>query len=158
MSVEMRRETNRRDQRGPLNPDELNAFLARPLLARLACVDDEGWPYCVPLWFQWEQGRFWIIGSEHANWTHLVRTRPRVALLVDDPDTRTRVMCQGHVLSVDLDSASMSWIEIGRKMAMRYLADGVEGYESSVKHFSGRLFEITPHKLISWQGPSRQHR
>lgn len=144
-------------RRGPLNSPELRAFLTRPLLARLSCLDDAGWPYSVPLWFQWEQERFWIVGSVRARWVHLVSAQPRVALLIDDPVTRTRVMCQGLIRCVDHEPATGNWIATGRRMALRYLPEGVEGYEASLKDFPGRLFEITPHKLTSWQGPSKQH-
>jgi hypothetical protein len=144
-------------RRGPLNSSELEAFLALPLLARLACVDASGWPYSVPVWFQWERERFWIIGSERATWVQLVQAQPRVALLVDDPVTRTRVLCQGEVRRVDHDPTAENWIEVGRRMSMRYLPGGAEGYVESLGDFPGRLFEITPRKLMSWQGPSKQH-
>ncbi len=44
---------------GRLNESEVTAFLAEPHLARLACLDDEGWPYVVPLWQEWDGNSFW---------------------------------------------------------------------------------------------------
>ena len=37
---------------GRLQSDEIEAFLAEPQIARLACLDEEGWPYLVPCWHE----------------------------------------------------------------------------------------------------------
>ena len=37
---------------GRLQSDEIEAFLAEPHIARLACLDEEGWPYLVPCWHE----------------------------------------------------------------------------------------------------------
>lgn len=35
---------------GKLGEDAVAAFLAEPKIARLACLDENGWPYVVPCW------------------------------------------------------------------------------------------------------------
>jgi nitroimidazol reductase NimA-like FMN-containing flavoprotein (pyridoxamine 5'-phosphate oxidase superfamily) len=37
-----------RGQVGRLDEEEISKFLAEAHLDRLACLDDEGWPYVVP--------------------------------------------------------------------------------------------------------------
>ncbi len=49
---------------GRLNEAEVTAFLAEPQLARLACLDDEGWPYVVPCWQEWDGDSFWVIPDD----------------------------------------------------------------------------------------------
>lgn len=35
-----------------------DAFLELSITARLACLDDAGWPYNVPVWHHWDGERF----------------------------------------------------------------------------------------------------
>jgi hypothetical protein len=46
---------------GRMSREERDAFLALPLLCRLACLDPRGWPYVVPVWYEWDGAGFWII-------------------------------------------------------------------------------------------------
>ena len=46
---------------GRLQSDEIEAFLAEPQIARLACLDEEGWPYLVPCWHEWDGESFWVV-------------------------------------------------------------------------------------------------
>jgi hypothetical protein len=45
---------------------DLDEFLARPLFAHLATASDEG-PRVSPVWFLWEDGVIWIIGSRRTD-------------------------------------------------------------------------------------------
>src|SRR5438552_2896752 len=44
----------------PLDPDELDAFLAEVRLAHLATVSADGRPSIRPVWFLWADGAFWM--------------------------------------------------------------------------------------------------
>jgi nitroimidazol reductase NimA-like FMN-containing flavoprotein (pyridoxamine 5'-phosphate oxidase superfamily) len=44
----------------PLDPDELEVFLAEPRLAHLASVSAAGRPSIRPVWFLWAEGAFWF--------------------------------------------------------------------------------------------------
>ena len=39
---------------GGMSADEIDRFLNEPFLARVACLDDNDWPYVVPCWYQWD--------------------------------------------------------------------------------------------------------
>lgn len=67
---------------------DLDAFLARPLVARLATAGARG-PRVRPLWFLWEDGAFWWL---HGPWSRLAEDlghNARVALVVDTTDVST---------------------------------------------------------------------
>jgi hypothetical protein len=55
-----------RGQVGRLDEEEISTFLAEAHLARLACLDDEGWPYVVPCWHEWDGSSFWVIPRKMA--------------------------------------------------------------------------------------------
>ena len=46
---------------GKLSREEINQFLEEPNLARVACLDDKGWPYAVPCWYQWDGKSIWLV-------------------------------------------------------------------------------------------------
>ena len=42
---------------GALARDEVDGFLAEGRVARLGCLDANGWPYVVPVWQEWDGER-----------------------------------------------------------------------------------------------------
>jgi hypothetical protein len=53
-------------------------------------MDGDGWPYVVPVWFEWDanDGVFWIIPREKSAWARYMANDPRVALTIDTPEPR----------------------------------------------------------------------
>jgi nitroimidazol reductase NimA-like FMN-containing flavoprotein (pyridoxamine 5'-phosphate oxidase superfamily) len=70
---------------------DIEAFLAKPLVARLATNG----PTIRPLWYLWEDHAFWIITGEWSSLTARLRRDPHIALVVDTCDLTT-----GEVLQV----------------------------------------------------------
>jgi len=136
-----------------LAADELDAFLELGLTARLACVDDRDWPYIVPIWHQWDGSRFWIIGSEHAKWISYLQRSPQVALSIDQPESVSRVLCQGMAKYAEGPTLDGQWVEIAHRMVSRYLgADAIPGYSRETRGMRRWLFSIDVDKLVSWRG------
>src|ERR687886_1224382 len=75
---------------GPLSPPELDEFLARPLLLKLACLRPDGWPYVIPLWFAWYERKLYVVGRERAVWVPYIQREPRVGVLIDQDARRHR--------------------------------------------------------------------
>lgn len=94
---------------------DLEAFLARPLVARLATVG----PRVRPLWYVWEEGAFWWLTGRWAKLREYLATDPRVAFVVDHTDVATgevkivTVLGEAEIVPWDADRAK-------RKLA-RYL-------------------------------------
>ena len=51
---------------GCLSEVELKEFLDSDVICRLGVLDDEGWPYVVPVWFLHKDGGFYIIPRERS--------------------------------------------------------------------------------------------
>lgn len=60
-------------------PFDLDTFLARPLLAHLATVSADG-PRESPVWFLWEDGAVWLIGSSEDSFPRRIGDDPRCAI------------------------------------------------------------------------------
>ena len=57
---------------------ELTAFLQRGINCRLACLDEEGHPYVVPVWFEHADGGFYVIPRARSTFRFLLTLDERV--------------------------------------------------------------------------------
>ena len=137
---------------GRMSRVEIDAFLARPLLCRLACLDPAGWPYVVPVWFEWDGAGFWIIPRKRATWAAYLAGDPRVGLSIDDEDGR-RVVCQGTACLVERPNVGGGWVAICRRMAARYRGEAGLAYLEATLDQERWLFHVTPRQLVTWNGP-----
>ena len=137
---------------GRLSREELAAFLARPLLCRLACLDPRGWPHVVPVWFAWDGAGFWIVPRLRAAWAGDLAADPRAGLSVDDEDGR-RVVCQGTAQLVERANVGGRWVAIGRRMAERYRGEAGVAYLEATLGQERWLFYVAPERLVTWSGP-----
>jgi hypothetical protein len=130
---------------------DVAAFLERPLIARLACLDGAGWPYVVPTWFEWDGEVFWIVPRARSAWASYLRDDPRVALTIDDDENR-RVVCQGTAELLEAPNVGGRWVAIGERMAVRYRGDAGRAYLQATLTQPRWLFRIVPRRLITWNG------
>jgi PPOX class probable F420-dependent enzyme len=67
-----------------MSQEDMNAFLARPLIARLATVRANGSPHLVPMWFLYEDGVMYMSTRTHAAKVKHLQNNPRAAVVVDE--------------------------------------------------------------------------
>ena len=104
---------------------DIDAFLAQPLVARLATQG----PTIRPLWYLWEDGAFWWLSGSWSRLPARLAADPRVALVVDTCDLAT-----GEVLQV----YASGWAEThpydndrAYRKLRRYLGDDETTWEPS---------------------------
>lgn len=137
---------------GRLAEDEVAAFLQEPVFARLATVDEEGWPYVVPVWHEWSDGRFWVIGREKSAWAkHLVR-EPRCALTIDETGTQRKVIAQCRAEIVEEPNVGGAWVPIAERMSVRYLGENGPKYLEPTLTAPRWLIALRPVRMWTWQG------
>ncbi len=137
---------------GPMNRAELEAFLAGGEICRLSCLDDDGWPYAAPVWHAYEDGGFYLIGREESLWSHYMSRHPRVSLCIDTVAPPAKVLVQGAAEVVERPNIGGKWVEIARRMSVRYLGeDGPKYLEPTMKDPRWLIF-IRPKSLKTWQG------
>ena len=153
-----------RDWRGKLggmSREEVDAFLAGPWIARLACLKPDGWPYIVPTWYRWDGESFWVVPRKRSQWAHYLAADPRVSLVVDEPEPPIRkVICEGRAEIVEtpvgpfLDNGEKSlWNRIGEEhTGPRYLGERAAEYRGSVNVEPCWTIRIVADKLTTWQG------
>ena len=110
-------------------PFDIDAFLAQPLVARVATNG----PTVRPVWFLWEEEAFWLLSGP---WTKLlgrVRWDPALAIVVDICDVTTgltrQVIARGKAEILPFD------VPRGHRMLSRYLGDDVDRWDPNFQRY-----------------------
>lgn len=137
---------------GRMTPEEVRDFLAEPRIARLACIDDEGWPYVMPCWQEWDGEAFWVVPREKAAWGRYLNQEPRCAVTVDEDGTQRKVVAQCMARLVEEPNVGGAWVPIAERMSTRYLGENGPKYLEPTLDKPRWLFRLEPVKLRTWQG------
>jgi PPOX class probable F420-dependent enzyme len=138
-----------------LTKAEIDAFLATPIIARLATVRPDGAPYVVPVWQQWDGERMWVIPRAKSSFVENIRHEPRVCVSCADDinPAHTRVTIEGRAEIVEGPTPLVGRTkEIADEMAVRYMGPDGPKYAERTADRLRCLVRITPEKITSWQG------
>ena len=137
---------------GGLSPEALDALLREPIVARLATIDEDGYPYVVPVWTEWDGTAMWLVARARAAYVAHLAARPKVGLSIvraDMADTRVLILGRAEIvagpgpLEGEMEAAA-------RRMATRYEgADGERYIEESLA-WPRVLVRIAPDRIRSW--------
>ncbi|HVC33047.1 MAG TPA: pyridoxamine 5'-phosphate oxidase family protein [Chloroflexota bacterium] len=138
---------------GQMSDDEVAAFVAGKPVCKLGCLDDEGWPYVVPCWFESADDGYYIIPRERSAWARYLRRDGRVFLCIDEagPPQR-RLMIKGSATIVEEPNVGGKWVEIARRMSIRYLGEHGPDYLEPTMAEPRWLVFVTPLRTTTWQG------
>ena len=123
---------------------ELEAYLAQPLVARVATSG----PTVRPVWFLWEDGCFWWLTGSWSALAQRLADDPVVALVVDTCDLAT-----GRVLQVAASGAA-EVVPLDRDRAVRKLTRYLGGdlskwparFLEPLDHPDTRLIRLLPRR------------
>ena len=111
----------------------IEAFLAEPNTARVATNG----PTIRPLWYQWEDGCFWIINGPWAKLYGRVQKDPKLALMIDVAEYDTgriyQVMASGDAVVMPYD------IPRARRMMHRYLGPNEAAWSTAPDNYPAYL-------------------
>ena len=119
-----------------MSPDfDVDAFLGKPLLAHLATASREG-PRDSPVWFLWEEGALWLVGTERDSFPKRIAAEPRCALGIVEFDLARGLLrhvgIRGRGAVVPLDRARM------KRFLSRYLGEDEAGWN---RHFKAAVID-----------------
>jgi len=137
---------------GRLSEDDLNEFLSSDVVCRLGLLDDDGWPYVVPVWFQYKDGGFYIIPRERSKWAEYMANDPRVYLTIDESGRQRKVMVKGEAQLLERPNVGGKWVELANEMSYRYLGPDGPSYLVPTLNEPRWLFFVKPVEMKSWQG------
>jgi PPOX class probable F420-dependent enzyme len=137
-----------------LTNEEISEFLAGPIVARVATVDQDGLPYITPVWQEWDGESLWVVPRERSVWVKHIQANPNVAVSCAlDSGTYTRVLMRGTA-EIVFGPAPMEGqcLEVANRMATRFLGERGPEYLVPTLNRPRFLVKITPAKLITWDG------
>ncbi|MFI5267352.1 MAG: pyridoxamine 5'-phosphate oxidase family protein [Chloroflexota bacterium] len=131
-----------------LHGADLDVFLAQPWLASLACLRENGYPYTVPVWYEWRGGVFWLAPRLGARWAGYLCNHPRVSMTISEPAPPfRRVLVEGRATQAKGSAAAMV-----KRMAERYLGSYAGSYLATTAGRHGPAIRVAPDKVTSWEG------
>ncbi len=140
---------------GGLAPEVLDALLRETIVARLATIDDDGYPHIVPVWTEWDGSAMWLVARARSAYASHLASRPKVALSIvraDAADTRALILGRAEVVAgpgpLEGEMEAMA-----RRMAGRY--EGADGgrYIDESRDWPRILVRIVPDRIMSWGEP-----
>jgi hypothetical protein len=137
---------------GALDDDAIEAFLEEPQIARLACLDLNGWPYAVPAWQEWRDGSFWLVAREKSAWARFLQNDERCALTIDETGAQRKVTGQFRAAIVEEPNIGGAWVAVAERMSIRYLGENGVKYLQPTLDKPRWLIRLDPVKMQTWQG------
>ena len=143
----------------PMNKEQLNQFLKRPLIAKIATLLRDGSPTITPIWFEWnERSRTFLLwarkgyGGVNAGWYDNLRGKQQVALLVDESSElnpkHDRVLAIGKAKILRIPK---NWLDIQLRMTRRYVGRiKTQEYLATMPNAPGGWVTVVPNRVISW--------
>ncbi len=136
-------------QMPPLNQQELENFLCKPLIARLGTVNEDGTVHLAPIYFKFEDGEF-ILGTQVVSRrVRNIKRNPNVTLLIDDPHGPYQgVMVYGKA-TLEYDQV----IEKRARIFEKYSGDPKQARQSAeglVSKWESVVIRIKPERFVSF--------
>ena len=139
-----------------LTQAEIDEYLNRRIIARMATHRPDGYPHLTPIWFVWEDGRFHhTLGANRVHLTNLARD-PRMSLVIDEDYRLEQGLAAGArsvtvrgdaVLSQDPDLIR----DVTYKALVKYLgADDAELYLEPIMAEGRTIVTMTPTAWVTW--------
>jgi nitroimidazol reductase NimA-like FMN-containing flavoprotein (pyridoxamine 5'-phosphate oxidase superfamily) len=133
---------------------QLNAFLGRPLIARLATSADDC-PRVLPMWYWWDGEHMWFETSPTFRNVRTLRANPRAAVVVDESLGGLRLRAAILEGAVDVLEGPADLIhDVVLRIYHRYLEPGSPSPEEMLGGSSHVLLRMTPETIKSWDTTS----
>jgi nitroimidazol reductase NimA-like FMN-containing flavoprotein (pyridoxamine 5'-phosphate oxidase superfamily) len=106
-----------------LTTAERDAFLEETgFIMNIGTVDGDGLPLVTPIWFVFEEGKFWFTPRQHSEWLKHIRDNGKAAFSIDEQVMPYRkVVVRGPVEVVFEVGNDDKWRDRYRRIAQRYV-------------------------------------
>src|SRR5215470_10155062 len=137
-----------------MNAGDIKEFLAGPVVARVATIDEEGLPYITPVWQEWDGEAIWIVPRERSAWVQHIKHNPNVAIsCAEDAGTYKRVLFRGQAEIVSgPERMQGKCLEVANRMATRYLGEHGPDYLVPTYDRPRYLIKVAPSTMVTWDG------
>ena len=135
-------------QAKPFTPAEAEAFLARPLIAKLATHNADGTIHIAPLWFSHQDGDILFGTQEITHKIANIKRDPRVTVLVDGVDPVLQAVMIYGTAHLEYDDVLAKRIAIFEKYMP---ADQAAGFAASLASaYEPVIIRVKPQRMITF--------
>jgi len=139
-----------------MTQEELNDFLAKPLLARVATVGSGERPHVMPVWFIYEDGAIYISTSANSVKGRNLKKNKNVFLVIDTLVEGKEGFMRGTGVAVDgkAEVLTDNIRDIMEKIFLKYVGkEGlntplIQGWLASPNNI---VVKIKPNKVMTWK-------
>ena len=132
----------------PMKKKEIDALLAQPHIAVIACTAPDGAPHAVPIWYEYKAGRIAFHTDTTAFKYKCLEHDPRLAFVVDTK--KAPYKCVSLKGSATIEIKQNDDVR-GLRMSIAYLgAKAGRAYHETVKGHPVAVVTLKPERIISW--------
>lgn len=130
-----------------MKKEEVNEFLAKPLLMRIGLIDIDNYPMVHPVWFLYKNEEFIVLSHKDSKKVRILRDNPKVYFLIDT-EKPTGVRGKGDAeLLIDEDRA----VKLMDEMLKKYGITNDEIREQLLEEAKKcMIIKIKPGFLATW--------
>ena len=139
-----------------LSQAEIDEYLNRRIMARMATQRADGYPHLTPIWFLWENGKFWhTLGAGRVHLTNLARD-PRMSLVIDEDYRLADGLAAGARSVTVRGDAVLSQDpalirDVTYKALVKYLGEeDAELYTEPIMAEGRTIVTMTPTAWVTW--------
>jgi PPOX class probable F420-dependent enzyme len=132
----------------PMTFEEVEAFLAQPLIAKLSTHNKDGTIHLVPIWFKYQNGAIFLGTQEISQKVQNIRRDSRVTVLVDTTEPRLK----GVVLYGNAELEYEGVIPIRTSIFEKYMdpADASGLADRLANTWTPVVIRIKPDRIVSF--------
>lgn len=130
-----------------MNQQELEEYLRRPLVVTFTTIRPDGSPHVTPIWYEYDQGKFYCWVGAHTIKARNVRRDPHVALCIAIHDHPYKyVVVEG---SCEISHEGVA--ERARSIAVRYYGEerGARFASETYQEGEAVLLVVTPTRMLT---------
>jgi len=145
-----------------LSTDELNAFLALPLTARLGSITSDGYPFVTPVSYLWDGGSMCFSVRARAAFLANIRLNPRICVSITAENNwspRVWLLGDASIVCTSEDGAAWrDWKDLWFSRWTTYYGGDADKVEESSRHIEEELrmpmvgLKMAITRIISFQG------
>ncbi len=138
----------------PLEKEEMAALLEKPNLLRIGMIDiRDGAPLVHPVWYYYENDKFFVAVDRDGNKAESLRKNPKVYFLVDiDPKDSSPLGVRGKGIAKVVDDPEYATNVTSRNI-LRYLGSLESTVAQKLMEIgkTSSVIEITPLYMATWK-------
>ncbi len=136
-----------------MTQEELEEFLSKPILARIATVGKNCTPHIAPVWFIYDNGAIMIGTLKKTKKIRNIKNNPAVAVAIDTiVGESVSGGAKGAIFQGKAELVEKDTLETIQKLCIKYLGSLDHPIAEQLLHDRGPsvVIKLKPQKIISW--------